>query len=379
MIYFDNGATTFPKPQSVHRAVGEALTRYGANPGRSGHQMSLQTAIKVYDSREAAAQLLGAGAVEDVVFTQNCTQALNIAIKGVLRQGDHVIISDLEHNSVLRPIHTLAERGIITYSVASTAQDDEETVAAFENRIRPNTRLIICTHGSNVFGIRLPIEKLGQLCHKKDILFMVDGAQTAGVAEIDVTKMGIDFFCTAGHKSLYGPSGTGLLITPLGNVLETVMEGGTGTRSMEYSQPESMPDRLESGTVNTMGILGLGAGIGYVKQKGIQNIYNQEMAVGETIFNRLSRMNNILLYTNTFERGKHLPVISFNIEGVSSEETVAKLDQQGFALRGGFHCSPLAHQKMGTDQTGTARISIGSFNTREQAEKLCMAIKKVAG
>jgi cysteine desulfurase family protein len=378
MIYFDNGATSFPKPPAVEEAVVAAMRRYGANPGRSGHQMSLDAAIKVYECREAAASLFGAAEPEHVVFTQNCTHAVNLAIKGALRRDDHVIISDLEHNSILRPVHTLAERGIITYSVATVSEDEEETLHNFTQLIQPNTRMIACTHGSNVWGIRLPIRKLGQLAAHCGILFLVDAAQTAGVVEIDMARDNIDFLCAAGHKSLYGPTGTGLLITARGSELATLIEGGTGTMSADYGQPADMPERLESGTINTMGILGLGAGIGYVKKMTIPVIYNHEMKLGTLIRQRLEAIRGVRLYTRTYEKGVHLPVISFNIGGMSSEEVVEKLSEKGFALRGGLHCAPLAHRKMDTLRTGAARISIGAFNNTEQSLHLCKAIEQVA-
>jgi cysteine desulfurase family protein len=377
MIYFDNAATSYPKPQTVEEAVISAMRRYGANPGRSGHAMSLSAAFKVFECREKAAEMFGAASPEDVVFTQNCTHALNLAIKGILRQGDHVIISDLEHNSVLRPIHVMAERGIITYSVAKIGGTDEVTLSEIATLIRPNTKLVACAHGSNVWGIRTPIAAIGQLCRSKGILFLSDCAQTAGHVDIDVQRDGIDFLCCAGHKGLYGPSGTGLLITRHGESLATVIEGGTGTYSADYSQPGSMPEKLESGTVNTMGILGLGAGISFIKRRGISNIYDHETELCAYIRERLSRLDRVRLYTKGYERCGLLPVISFNIEGMSSEDVVSKLDEKGFALRGGLHCSPLAHTKMGTMETGAARISVGAFNNMQQARQLCNAVERI--
>lgn len=379
MTYFDNAATTFPKPRRVRDAVAQAMERYGANPGRSGHKLSMETAVKVYETREAAAEFFGAQAVEDVVFTSNCTHALNFALKGMLEQGDHVIISDLEHNSVLRPVHALASRGIIKYSVAEVSEDDDEkTVEAFRSCINANTRLIACTHGSNVWGIRLPVKKLGQLAQEYDLLFLVDAAQTAGVVPIDMRENKIDFLCTAGHKSLYGPPGTGLLITPLGAALNCSFEGGTGSMSADFNQPDGMPERLESGTVNTSGIIGLGAGISYVREKGIENIYAESMHIGEIIYGGLASIPGVSLYTRGFVHGLHLPVISFNIDGMASEDVTAKLSDMGFATRGGLHCAPIAHRKMNTMDSGAVRISIGSFNTVAQARPLVAAINKIA-
>lgn len=377
MIYFDNAATTFPKPMRVARAVQNAMERYGANPGRSGHRLSMNTAAKVYECREAVAGLFGAE-VDQVVFTANCSHALNIAIKGCLRQGDHVIISDFEHNSVLRPVHALAQRGLITYSVAETAFDQAQTVAAFEALITERTRLIACTHASNAFGVRLPVEELCEMAHRNDILFLVDAAQSAGVLPIDMQRMNFDFLCTAGHKCLYGPSGTGLLITPFGEHLTTLMEGGTGSASALFDMPDMVPDRLECGTVNTAGILGLAAGISFVQEKGVQAMHRKEMRLLQEIDRQLRAVPRCVLYTPDCNDKNHVPVLSFNLQGMSSEELTDNLSEKGFALRGGLHCSPLAHQKMGTIELGTARISVGAMNTMQQGEQLCMAIRQIA-
>ncbi|WP_066459397.1 aminotransferase class V-fold PLP-dependent enzyme [Anaerotruncus rubiinfantis] len=378
MTYFDNAATTFPKPLAVKAAVDQALVRYGANPGRSGHDLSVETAEQVFGVRTKAAAFFGAADESQIVFTQNCTYAVNIVIKGLLCHGDHVIISDLEHNAVLRPVHALATRGVITYSMAKTSLDDEETVDAFRRLIRPETRAIITTHASNVFGVKIPIEKLAVLARQYGLYFIVDAAQTAGVEPIDVSGMGIDFLCTAGHKSLYGPTGTGLLITALGSRLTPLAEGGTGSVSADYNQPDFMPDRHESGTLNTVGILGLGAGIDFVNRHGIGRIAHYETMVARCIYDEISTEPNVVLYTPAPQQGVNLPVLSFNIKGKSSEETTGLLNQAGFALRGGLHCAPSAHEKYGTLDGGTARISVGAFNTVEQGYDLACAIKRIA-
>lgn len=379
MIYFDNAATTFPKPKRVRDAVAVAMELYGANPGRSGHKLSMDTAVKVYECREAVAGFFGAQTVEDVVFTLNCTHALNLALKGALKQGDHVIISDIEHNSVLRPVHALSERGVITYSVAEVDEtDDDRTVENFKRLILPNTKLIACAHGSNVWGIRSPVEKISRLAAEHDVLFLVDAAQTAGVVPISMETTEIDFLCTAGHKSLYGPSGTGLLITPLGTALTPCFEGGTGTMSADFGQPDGMPERLESGTVNTAGIIGLEAGVAYVREKGVENIFKTSMHVAGEIYEGLSVIKGVRLYTKGFAYDKNLPVVSFNIDGLNSEEVTERLSRTGFATRGGLHCSPLAHKKMGTMESGAVRVSVGSFNTPQQARQLLWAIRNIA-
>lgn len=377
MIYFDNAATTFPKPLAVKNAVDEALLRFGANPGRSGHELAAQTAQRIYETREKAAAFFGAEDVEQVVFTQNCTHALNIVIKGLFRPGDHVVISDLEHNSVLRPVYALAARGIITYSVAETFADDDKTVMSFCNAIRSNTRAIIATHASNVFGLKLPAKRLGAVARKYGIYYVMDAAQTAGAEPIDMKEMQIDFLCMAGHKGLYGPTGTGILITPYGGRLTPLTEGGTGSVSFDYEQPDFMPDRLESGTLGTMGIIGLGAGLDFVSRYGIETIACREMQVLSAVYEMLQTCEGIKLYTRKPAREAQVAVLSFNIEGLSSEETTRLLNEEGFAVRGGLQCAPLAHKKFGTDQGGTVRVSVGAFNTVEQGCALANAVRRI--
>lgn len=374
MIYFDNAATSYPKPESVIHGVNRAMRQYGANPGRSGHTMSMKTAEKIYECRKNVAELFGANE-EEVVFTSNCTSALNTAIKGVLSQGDHVIISDLEHNSVLRPVHALAERGVITYSVATVSEGDfNKTLEAFERLIRPETRLIACTHGSNLNGVILPIRQIGALCRKRGILFLVDAAQSAGVIPINMGTHFIDFLCMPGHKGLYGPSGTGVLIAARGDLIRPLMEGGTGSLSLEYSQPNFLPDKLESGTVNTVGIIGLNQGIEFVKSRTMTKIYEHEMSLATVLYEGLSKIHDTILYTRKPQKGLHLPVICFNLTGRTGEEVAGKLNEYGFALRGGYHCAPLAHKKQGTDQIGAARVSFSAFNRMDEVEKLIKTV-----
>ncbi len=378
MVYFDNAATTFPKPGCVREAVMNAMERYGANPGRSGHRLSINTAVKIYETREALREFFNAESVEDVVFTSNCTHALNLVLKGLLKPGDHIVISDLEHNAVLRPVHTLARRGIITYSIAEIDEfDDKKTLENFRSKIKPSTRLIATTHGSNVWGICSPVGLLGKLCRERGVKLLVDAAQSAGVLPLDTRKLGIDFLCMPGHKSLYGPSGTGVLVTPLGSALETVFEGGTGSMSSDYNQPRDMPDRLECGTVNTVGIIGLGAGLKYVRKMSAESIYSEEFEVASYLYAGLRNIKRARLHTRGCVKGRHLPVISFNIDGFNSEEVTSLLSDMGFASRGGLHCAPLAHRKMGTLDTGAVRLSVGVFNTLQQARQLLTAVNRI--
>lgn len=378
MIYFDNAATTFPKPNHVRKGLEKYFCSCGANPGRAGHKMAMDTAMEIYSAREEVAKLFGMNDGENIVFTVNCTHAINQAICGVIRQGDHIIISDMEHNSVWRTVHSLQERGMATYSIAQIYPEDiQATVESYKSLIQQNTKLICCIHGSNVFGTRLPVEELCVLAHSQGIMIMVDAAQTAGVLDIDMQNTPFDMLCTAGHKSLYGPTGTGILATRCGEQLMPMMYGGTGSNSVQPMQPDFMPDHLESGTLNTLGIIGLRAGVSFVSSMTTARIYEHEISVCRYIYCELKNYKNVTLYTPIPEYGKSLPVLSFNCGDYTGEETAAKLSEKGFALRGGLHCSPLAHNKMGTIDRGTARISPGCFNSYKDAEKLCSAIKNL--
>ena len=337
MMYFDNGATTYPKPQAVINAVMTAMRGYGANPGRSGHRMSLRAAETVYRCRENLARLFAVDNPENVIFTYNCTTALNTVIKGVLKSGDHAVISSLEHNAVVRPLEAMKEQGV-TYSVAEVTEgDDEATIRAFRSQFRKNTKLVICTHASNVFGVRLPVERLAALCRLNGILFCLDAAQTAGVVPISLEDSCIDYLCTAGHKGLYGPMGTGVLVMHSDVKPDSLTQGGTGSFSSELRQPELLPDKYESGTPNLPGIAGLNAG---------------------------------RLYTARPEADTHVPVISFNIGNMDSEQVAAMLDRHQIAVRAGLHCAPLAHQSYGTQEQGTVRAVMSAFNNEKQIDTL---------
>ncbi len=376
MIYLDNAATSGIKPSGVINAVNTALTKYVANPGRGGHTRSMDTAYMIYSVRQKAMEFFGAESAENVVFTQNCTHSANCVIKGVLEKNDHIIISDLEHNAVMRPLFEMNKSGV-KFSVAKTyVGDDKATVKSFEELITDKTKMIMCTHASNVFGCILPIEKIGELCKKHGLIFAVDGAQTAGVIDINMKKMNIDFLCIAPHKGLYAPMGTGMLIArkPLKN---TVIQGGTGSNSFSMFQPAEMPDRIESGTVNVAGICGIGAGIDFVKRKGISNIYKSEFLLCKYLFDKLKKMPNIILYSDDYLPSKTVPVLSFNIKNMNSEDTAALLNKNGIAVRAGFHCAPTAHIKYGTDSIGTVRVSVGIGNSINDINKLINILKKV--
>ncbi len=375
MIYFDNAATTLQKPATVLKAIGECANHFGANPGRSGHRLSMLAGQKVYECREQAAQLFGAEP-ENVVFTENCTHALNIAIKGVMQSGGHVIISDLEHNSVFRPVYHLAKGKNVTFSIAEVFEGDfAKTLRSFERNITAQTRLIACTAGSNLCGVMLPCDALYTLCKRYNLLLLLDLAQSAGVVKSSLA--GADFLCMPGHKGLYGPTGTGMLITNKGEMLDTIMEGGTGSQSYLADQPQVMPDKLESGTLNTYGIMGLREGMRFVSTFGIDKIYKHELTLTQQLYDGLSKLKGIRLYTQRPQQGTHLPVLCFNVGESRSEAVVEELSKRGFALRGGYHCAPLAHNKLGTNETGAVRASFSMFNTPDQVQRLLFELKRM--
>ena len=375
MIYLDNGATSFPKPLSVRQNVDISLKKFSANPGRSGHSLSLRAAKEIFECRKRLKELFNVNSEEEIIFTENCTMALNTVIFGLLNEGDHVLISSMEHNSVTRPLESLKDKGV-TYSTFDYSYDDNETVDNVRNLIKPETKLVICTHASNVFGFRFPIERICALCHAYGILFCVDSAQSAGVFDIDVGTNQYDFVCMSGHKSLYGPMGTGVLILNNRNI-KPLLYGGTGTESVKKSQPEGLPEKFESGTQNMNGISGLKAGVDFVKNRGIKNIYNHEYKLAKRLFNGLANNRKVITYNKSFDYGKVAPVVSFNIDGVYSEDLVAKLNKYGIMTRGGLHCSPLAHKTMNTIENGTVRVVPGAFNTINDINYLLNVIRKL--
>ena len=375
MIYLDNGATSFPKPLSVRQNVDISLKKFSANPGRSGHSLSLRAAKEIFECRKRLKKLFNVNSEEEIIFTENCTMALNTVIFGLPSEGDHVLISSMEHNSVTRPLESLKDKGV-TYSTFDYSYDDNETVDNVRNLIKPETKLVICTHASNVFGFRFPIERICALCHAYGILFCVDSAQSAGVFDIDVGTNQYDFVCMSGHKSLYGPMGTGVLILNNRN-LKPLLYGGTGTESVKKSQPEGLPEKFESGTQNMNGISGLKAGVDFVKNRGIKNIYNHEYKLAKRLFNGLANNRKVITYNKSFDYGKVAPVVSFNIDGVYSEDLVAKLNKYGIMTRGGLHCSPLAHTTMNTIENGTVRVVPGAFNTINDINYLLNVIRKL--
>lgn len=373
MIYLDNAATTFPKPQNVVNAVDRCLKHYSANPGRSGHKLSEKAAEEIFICRKKLCDLFNGNSPDRVVFTSNCTTAINMVLKGVLRPGDHAICSSYEHNAVIRPLNKVCTYGV-EYDVARVFPEDSvSTVAAFEALIKSNTKLIVCTHASNVNGIILPIKEIGEMAHSHGIKFLVDAAQSAGVINIDMKDMNIDYLCIAPHKGLYAPMGTGVLIANA-DIDNTLIEGGTGSMSVLPLQPQFLPDRLESGTLNLAGVVGISAGIDFLKSKGINNIYTKEHKLIAKAFNAFSKLPQIVLYNNEFSIGKTTPVLSFNIVHKDCEEIGNELNKMGIAVRSGLHCSPLAHKTLGTIDIGTVRVCPSVFTNETNIDSLIYSV-----
>lgn len=376
MIYLDNSATTNPKPNAVLHSAGYAMKNYSFNSGRGGYRQSVAAAEKIYDVREKVGALISFPA-QNIAFMQNCTLALNMAIKGSIKKGDHVIISCLEHNAVSRPVDALASKGIISYDTAMLGRDDEETLGNFKKLIRGNTSLVICMQASNVFGNIFPVREIGKMCRDRGIRFIVDGAQSVGVLNVSGKEDNIDILCAPGHKGLYGPMGTGFMAVNDDISLDTIIEGGTGSSSMDLNQPDFLPDRFESGTLNNSGIIGLGAGVDFVKSKGTENIYCHELRFVQMLYQEMEKNKKVTLYTPYPQYNSFAPILSFNYEDYPSEKTASLLADRGIAVRAGLHCAPLAHRAFDTIDRGTVRISPSVFTTRRECEIFLNSLKNL--
>ncbi|WP_028519193.1 aminotransferase class V-fold PLP-dependent enzyme [Ruminococcus flavefaciens] len=370
MINFDNAATTFPKPIAVRRAAAEAIKSFGGNAGRGGHELAMRTSEALYSARETAAEFFGA-APENTVFTLNCTHALNMAIQGVMSQGGHLIISSMEHNSAARPAAALAMKKQVSLSVAEVFPDSGRTIDSFRRLIRSDTKAVVCTLASNVTGQLLPYREIGQLCREKGICFIADGAQACGIYDIKLSQ-GINILCTAGHKGLYGITGTGLLLTDGEFPITPIIQGGTGSSSLSLFQPEMLPDSLESGTPNIIGAVTVGAGIGFISSYGMGRLRSHEERLCRLFIEGLEGTEGITIYRDP--AAEYAPIVSFNIEGFNSEQAAELLAGRGFCLRAGFHCAALAHATLGT-KGGTVRFAPSVFNTEEEVRKLVYNVK----
>lgn len=376
MIYFDNSAISYPKPKSVYRSTIEAFSRYSFNSGRGGYAQSIKTAEAIFNVREKLSNMLNS-TPDRIVFSKNCTEALNIAIRGSVSKGDHVVISSLEHNSVARVVHSLSLDGYITYDIADFSFDEEQAVKSFENAIKPNTSLVVCMCASNVFGVVFPIKRIGEMCKKHGIRFVVDGAQGAGIADIDMKRDNIDILCAPGHKCLMSAMGIGFLALGEDVDVKPFSYGGTGSSSLSLLQPELYPDKLEAGTLNNIGILSLGAGIDFINLYGRDNLYSHEMMLTAEIYSALDSMDDVHLYTPMPAVNKSMPIISFNLKDYPSERVANELARHDICVRAGIHCSPLAHKHFGTTEAGTVRVSLGCFNNEAECNKLINLVKKL--
>ena len=375
-IYFDNAATSHPKPPAVVEAVKQALTEYNANPGRSGHSAALRAARVVLDTREKLAALIGAADAMRVIHCFNCTDALNLAIKGRLRAGDHVIATVLEHNAVLRVLGTLAARGRISYTLIDPRPDGFVDPADLRAAATGSTALIVCTHASNVTGAIQPVAAIGQVAREMGVRYLIDGAQALGAIPVNVNALGCDLYAFPGHKALLGPQGTGgLYISPDISLLP-VREGGTGTESANPLQPAEPPERFEAGTVNLPGIAGLGAGVQYVSEN-LARIMMHERELTTALVEGLSRLPGVKVYSPDQEAGR-AGIACFNVGDLSSAQVADALARRGIAVRGGLHCAPGAHRFLGTLDRGAVRASVGYANTFEEVERFLAAVRNIA-
>lgn len=378
MIYFDNAATSFPKPKRVYEEMLWCMEKYCANPGRGGHKMSLESGRAVLKVREIISDFFNIKNPMQVVFTKNATEAINIAIKGVLKEGDHVITTCMEHNSVIRPLKALEKENIIELTIVPGDEFGEVDAEDIRRAIKGNTRLIVSTLSSNVNGIIMPVKDIGSIAKEKGVLFLVDAAQGAGSIKIDVEELNIDMLAFPGHKGLLGPQGTGGLYVREGIKINPLILGGTGSNSESFMQPETFPDIFESGTINTPGIVGLGYGIEYINRMGLDNINILKHKLVKTIYEGLSELRNVKIYSRP-EISKNSGIIAFNFDDVESNEVSYVLDKvYNVATRSGLHCSPLAHTKLKTIKTGAVRISVGCFNTLEEVKIVLKFLKEIS-
>ena len=380
MIYFDNAATSWPKPPGVAQAMVRFLDEVGANPGRSAHRLSVQSARIVYAAREAVAELFNAPDPLRVVFGYNVTEALNLALRGLLRPGDHVITSSVEHNSVMRPLRALEQEGV-ELTVVRCSREGVLDPADVEAAMRPNTAMIVLNHASNVVGTLAPVAEVGEMARRHGALLLVDAAQTGGSYPVDVQADGIDLLGFTGHKSLYGPMGTGgLIVGERVDVarFEPLKRGGTGSRSEHEEQPDFLPDVFESGTLNVVGLAGLEAGLRWVLERGVEAIRAHEVALTRQLLGGLRDVAGVTVYGG-LDAERQTATVSFNVSGMASSDVGLRLDEEhGILCRVGLHCAPSAHKTIGVFPDGAVRFGLGAFNTVEEVDAAIEAVRQLA-
>ncbi len=374
IYYFDNSATSFPKPESVYKCVEKAVRLYGANPGRGGHRMAVEASQAIYETREKVASLFNIKKPLQIAFTYNSTYALNFAVKGAVPKDSHIITTSLEHNSVLRPVFYEKDENNAHVSIIEPSEDgnihSEDIIAA----MKPDTKAVVLTHMSNVTGTIIDLLPITTEARKRNILTIVDVSQSAGFLDIDVEEMKIDILCFTGHKSLFGIQGTGGIYIREGIPFSPIIEGGTGSFSKMKRQPHSMPEALEAGTLNTPGIVSLGAGIDFINSIGLENIRKHEYSLTEKFIEGIKNIEEIIIY-GPEKRG---PVVTLNIKGVDSGDLAAYLDEEYAILtRAGIHCAPLAHESMHSGENGGVRFSFGYFNTEEDITYAINTLKNI--
>ncbi len=373
MIYFDNAATTFPKPPMVVDEISRCIKKYCGNPGRSSHALSMRSAEKIYEARQLLGDMFGAD-VENVIFTYNTTYALNIAIKSFFKLSSHILISNIEHNSVLRPVYELSRKKLCTYDTFSAIGSDDEILENIKNKITPNTSMLICTHVSNICSKRMPIKKIGDFCKSHGIFFIVDGAQSAGLYPINVKEMSIDALCIPGHKSLYGPQGIGAIILSNEQVGRSIIEGGTGINSLELDMPEISPERYEAGTPATPAIAGLCGALKWLNAVESAKIRHYEEDLYCYLKNKLKNNEKIEIYQLDDSFGNTL---IFNLLGMQSVFVSEELNKRGICTRSGYHCAPLAHKTLNVPSGGAVRVSFSVYNTKQEISTFYEAIDDI--
>ncbi len=380
LVYLDNAATSWPKPPAVMAAMSRLLGEAGANPGRSGHRLSVEAARAVFNAREAVAGLLGVPDPLRVIFCANATQALNLAILGLLGPGQHVVTTSMEHNSVMRPLRALEQEGA-RLTVVECSPEGVLDPAAVEHALRPETALIVVNHASNVVGTLLPVKEVASIARARGVLLLVDGAQSVGAQPMTMDELGADLLAFTGHKALYGPSGTGGLV--IGervdiSQMRPLMRGGTGSNSESEAQPEFLPDKFESGTLNVVGLAGLEAGVRWLIEQGIEDLRSRERELTARLIEGLREIPGVKV-RGTLDASRQLPVVSFTIEGMDPGEIGLRLDEEsGIAARVGLHCSPATHRTIGTFPSGTVRFSLSAFTTVDDIDYALKAVGSLA-
>ena len=379
MIYLDNAATSWPKPPEVLKAMTDVLEYAGGNPGRSGHRLSIAAARVIYDTREGIARFFGVSDSLRVVFTSNATHAINLALRGILKPGDRVVTSSIEHNAVMRPLRSLEKQGV-RLNIVPCASDGSLDVRKFGKAINSTTRLVVLTHASNVVGTILPVAEITSIAHQAGALVLVDAAQTAGAIPIGIKAMGIDLLAFTGHKELQGPPGIGGLVIADGvdvSQIEPLIRGGTGSHSDSEEQPEDLPDKFESGTANLVGIVGLGAGLKCIQEQGIDEIRNHMKKLSLSLIDGLSALPKVKVY-GALDPERSVAIVSFTATGKRVSEIGLRLDEEyGILSRVGLHCAPAAHKTIGSFPEGTIRLAPGIFTTMDDIQEAIQAISKV--